>query len=393
MSNKKNRGQARLFSTLDSIERVDRSATKRRRRSRLDSLRESRAAADQARLGGILLELRILTQRCLTEAEAEAEAEVEGERLDGSPESDGSGRATEEVDALLENLLVARRDLLGGGGSGRPSIEGGEKGEVDCGASTRPTDASGKDRDDFSGGKSASGSSSGGGGSGDGFAEQLQREYEVLRNDWESVLNKHHSNLALHSGMAVDGAKFQSRAVNVSFWEQVRGGAEHERSKRRTTEGGGGAEDDGAEEASRFDFDDSKLYQQMLKDFVSSSGAHGGGAPASGGGAAAADPAREAAERLKRAVRKRSGGAGDVDLAPILAPEVGGSHADATRRSVALAKKNAPAVDRRASKGRKIRYSVLPKLVNFAFPVARPEQPKIGEEVWFKSLFGGVGNQ
>jgi protein AATF/BFR2 len=48
------------------------------------------------------------------------------------------------------------------------------------------------------------------------------------------------------------------------------------------------------------------------------------------------------------------------------------------------------AVDRRASKGRKIRYAVVPKLVNFTFPVSRPE-PTISEDVWFKSLFGGGG--
>ena len=49
-------------------------------------------------------------------------------------------------------------------------------------------------------------------------------------------------------------------------------------------------------------------------------------------------------------------------------------------------------VDRRASKGRKVRFMVVPKLVNFTFPVARLQSHKSGmdEEEWFKSLFGGT---
>jgi len=51
-------------------------------------------------------------------------------------------------------------------------------------------------------------------------------------------------------------------------------------------------------------------------------------------------------------------------------------------------KRKGSKVDRKASKGRKIRYVTHTKLENFAFPVNRPE-PIISEEEWFHSLFGG----
>lgn len=51
-------------------------------------------------------------------------------------------------------------------------------------------------------------------------------------------------------------------------------------------------------------------------------------------------------------------------------------------------KKSVKDVDRRASKGRKIRYAVIPKLVNFTFPQQRGESA-MDEDEWFKSLFGG----
>ncbi len=139
-------------------------------------------------------------------------------------------------------------------------------------------------------------------------------------------------------------------------------------------------------------FDDSKLYQRMLSDFVSSRSTAGGR------GGAPPNPAREAAERLGRALRKRTGT--DVDLASMWTTEGGGQGTTTSgdggattvpaKKSKTTAKTTAAVVDRRASKGRKIRYAVVPKLVNFTFPVSRPE-PTISEDVWFKSLFGGVG--
>jgi hypothetical protein len=88
--------------------------------------------------------------------------------------------------------------------------------------------------------------------------------------------------------------------------------------------------------------DDAKLYQHMLQDFLVLAG-----------------------------------------KAPVDAKSV------AKRKSSNKPKKE---MDRRATKGRKIRYMVVPKLVNFTFPVERMQSNTSGmdEEEWFKSLFGGA---
>jgi hypothetical protein len=217
------------------------------------------------------------------------------------------------------------------------------------------------------------------------LSTQLQNEYESLRTSWKTILNKHHSNLALHSGMSVNSSKFQSKAVDLSFWDQVKFATS------QTNQIGGSNAVDAAAKTKK-EFDDSKLYQQMLKDFISQSNSGSSGGGASGG--KRVDPAQEAAERLKRAMRKKNGvEGGDVDLTTLLLTQEGGSsnlpNSSTTNVAAATAAKKAN-VDRRASKGRKIRYTVHPKLVNFTFPVARPE-PMIKEDIWFKSLFGGVG--
>jgi hypothetical protein len=51
-------------------------------------------------------------------------------------------------------------------------------------------------------------------------------------------------------------------------------------------------------------------------------------------------------------------------------------------------------VDRKASKGRKIRYNEVTKLVNFTFPLSRPANANsnLDQGEWFRSLFGGAGN-
>ena len=50
-------------------------------------------------------------------------------------------------------------------------------------------------------------------------------------------------------------------------------------------------------------------------------------------------------------------------------------------------------VDRRASKGRKIRYKEIPKLVNFTFPLSRSNNSNLDQDEWFQSLFGGIGSK
>jgi protein AATF/BFR2 len=384
-NNKLKKRQARLFSTLASIEQTDRSASKRRKQSHLNSIQQSRAAADQTKLNGILLELRILTQRCLTEQEGSIDA-----LGDGALAKKG-GKLENEVDALLENLLVARRELMGHqleGVSKDDTSEASDDDEEEKGVDyAKLINQSSSKNDEDSDETSSDDESSASSNSDDTLTKQLQNEYNSLQSHWKSILNKHHSNLALHSGMSVNNSKFQSRAVDVSFWEQVQSGMEHDRFKQRTASKTGGSD---SIYADGLQFDDSKLYQQMLKDFISSSQATNGGASSTGKankrGGMMLDPAQEAAERLKRAMRKKTG-AGDVDLTSLLT-ESGATNVNDL--AVGVSKKKTSTVDRRASKGRKIRYTIHPKLVNFTFPVSRAE-PMISDDVWFKSLFGGVG--
>ncbi len=85
------------------------------------------------------------------------------------------------------------------------------------------------------------------------------------------------------------------------------------------------------------EFDDSKLYKQLLADFVKESAASAG----------------------------ESGPSGAIS---------------STQKT-----KNA-GVDRKASKGRKLRYVIHEKLVNFCFPQEREVTSTIDEDSWFKSM-------
>jgi hypothetical protein len=312
-------------------------------------------------------------QRSLMEGEAMAnngDKKEDGGSVDGEDESGdySEEKVKEEVDALLENLLVARRELMG------HQLDG--EVDVDYAKLIQGADNNDDESSDDEGSNISNDNNN--------LSSTLQSEYNALKTHWQSTLNKHHANLALHSGMSTNTSKFQSKAVDLSFWEQVKGSLEHDRFKS----GGSG----GNELSS---FDDSKLYQQMLKDFISASGSSAttNNSNSKKNKGMGMDPAQEAAERLKRAMRKKSGGnVGDVELTTLLTPGMndgGGGMLLSTGASNSGGKKSS--VDRRASKGRKIRYVVHPKLVNFTFPVGRAE-PMIPEDVWFKSLFGGVGS-
>lgn len=324
----------KLFSTLHSLEQTDVRASKKRKQTLQNSVKQSRAANDESRINSILLELRILIQRSTSAANAGVNTNTKnGEKV------------AEELDGLLENLLVARRELmnhhLGEGDVDYLKLIQSNAKSSDYGQQSDSTD-----NDNVN----------------NSISSTLQNEYASLQSHWQITLNKHHSNLALQAGLSTATSKFASKAVDVSFWEQVQSSVEHDQFRKvRPTDTSG------------FSFDDSKLYQQMLKDFISSGGAERTGKKGM-------DPAQDAAERLKRAMRKKSGG--DIDLNVLFDPEGEGK--------AVSGKKNT--VDRKASKGRKIRYVAHPKMVNFMFPVARKE-PMISDDVWFKSLFGGVGRR
>lgn len=152
-----------------------------------------------------------------------------------------------------------------------------------------------------------------------------EEEYSRCQQEWKDVLNRRHQDLRLHAGLA---SKTQFKVLDSSFWTQVESTVAHVKTRKRTS-----GEDEN-------EFQDAKVYQQMLKDFLTSA-----------------------------------------------------SHSsndnNATSTVVAQSKRTKNKVDRKASKGRKIRYVEIPKLVNFTFPVSRAQTTNLNEDEWFQSLFGG----
>lgn len=180
--------------------------------------------------------------------------------------------------------------------------------------------------------------------------------YMKCREQWMKVLNKRHDEIQLHSGMKMKAAS-QFKVVDQSFWHQVESTVKHDEIlngvNNSATENEPKEKDDLAvsvfeQNSSQFNrTQHEKLYQHQLKDFIKSTTSN----------------TASAASSL--------------------------SYMEGKNKK----KKNRQAqVDRRASKGRKIRYTVNPKLANFTFSVSRPE-PFIPEDEWFKSLFGGSSSK
>jgi protein AATF/BFR2 len=179
---------------------------------------------------------------------------------------------------------------------------------------------------------------------------RLQSEYETMKMNWKDVLNRNYRDVQISSGLAVkEGSKF--KVVDQTFWDQVQSTLNHDRFLHATSQMQLNVKVT-PEKRSLFGFDDSKTYQHLLQDFISTR------MERQQGSSGIVDAA---AERLRRSMKKKSRGDMTTDI------------------------------DRRASKGRKIRYVTHEKLVNFTYPTSRPVA-MIDEDILFKSLFGGHGN-
>mmetsp|Transcript_9764 Transcript_9764/g.21742 ORF Transcript_9764/g.21742 Transcript_9764/m.21742 type:complete len:376 (-) Transcript_9764:728-1855(-) len=174
---------------------------------------------------------------------------------------------------------------------------------------------------------------------------------------WSETLGSIQADLLLRSGRSVgrqSSNSFRPSAVDGGIWEQVEATVAHDRLMR-------GRSNDGSDEGPGSiirSFDDSRAYQQLLKDFLASRAtADATAIPSSSIAVRAAEDATANGKKKKR-----------------------------------KGLKVADDVDRRASKGRKIRYVEHPKLTNYCFPIPRSE-PAVAEDVWFKSLFGGASGR
>lgn len=165
----------------------------------------------------------------------------------------------------------------------------------------------------------------------------LQNEHETLSQEWKSILNSRYHALRVNLGLATNnntknkGNNFN--VVDISFWDQIQQTLQHENIIKRNVDS---IENEDNNNTIESIVDDSKIYKHMLQEYLSGS---------------SNSKSSSSAHKSQR-------------------------------------KSNKNKVDRKASKGRKIKYVTHTKLENFAFAINRPE-PIISEDEWFQSLFGG----
>jgi Apoptosis-antagonizing transcription factor, C-terminal len=355
-----------LFSAIRELDAEDSREEAKRRKRGHRLVEQSRAAQSQSGLYWSFVECRIVLQRSVAglhkwqqQQQRLAASENRGaSEASEDPSGQSSAEFVRQCDELLVHLLKGRRTLTRqqhatGSGEGQQDNDGEHDGAVDY-ASVLGTTANCDDAEHPT----------------DQLENVLQSEYDELRENWRDVLNKRHSDVRLRSGLT---SKSQFKVVDSTFWQQVEATAEHEHQHHQLRVSAAAARPpsaaSGLHDDSRPTFDDSKVYQQLLKDFLSSH--HGASGAAVTG---------EAHERLLRRRQREKG------------PRSSSS--------------GGAAVDRKASKGRKIRYHDIPKLQHFTFPIARGHASSGGgggggalpaaatttlldEDEWFRSLFGG----
>lgn len=295
-------GRKRELSVFDAIEELDsqdRKAERKRRKKTSSEKRKALEAQSQTKIYNSLLEARILLQRAVNKVTSVSNQENNPLLLDAASKK-SSFRET--CDALLEKLLRTRNQLSRSAGSNPEEYED----------RLMPSSSSVAN-----------------------LHNCLQREFENNREDWKRILNKKHRNLRLHSGVT---AKSNFRIMDSSFWEQVEATMEYEEIRQNNTKS-----------TKSILFDDFKVYQQLLKDFVTNSTNSNAGEETS-------------TETLRLSTKYKNN-----------------------------ENSKGKDVDRRASKGRKIRYKEIPKLVNFTFPLSRSNTSNLDREEYFRSLFGGAG--
>ena len=303
MGDQKSSKKRKNLSVLDAIEDLEvediYAETKRRKKSTTQAYR-SKAAQSQTKIYNHLLECRILLQRAVLGSPPSHD----DDNNDTDENEDNDDQVLDRCNGLLQSLLRARKQLLTGESEDNDDDDD-EYSELVTGPTSK-------------------------------LQETLQEEYETCRNEWKQILDRRHKDLKLHAGLT---AKSQFRVLDSSFWQQVDATVEYEKLRRQNQAS------DNETKNGMYELDDSKVYQQLLKDFVAHS------------------------------TVTAAGKAGMSQIG----------------RSKSTSSSNKQQVDRRASKGRKIRYKEIPKLVNFTFPLSRPHTTNLDQDEWFQSLFGGAG--
>jgi len=334
-----------IFKVIAKLHSADEKALKIRRTQSTKSIAQSNAARCQVEIFSHLMECRILLQKATGNLPLSTRNHQTVDTINESS-VDNNKTQTKLCDQLLYQLLHVRDQMM---------IR-----------STLRNDDDVDDKNDFSRMMDLDESVS------SSIDEKLERDYKSLKNQWKDVLNKNHAQVQLTSGLAIKaGSKF--KVVDQTFWDQVQSTVNHDRFLHATSQIQiQGTQDTVSQQqhnptitnqsltSSRnhsilLGFDDTKTYQHLLQDFISSRVVEH-----QQGSNSIVDAA---AERLRRSMKKKSRGQGGVSS-------------------------TAKDIDRRASKGRKIRYVTHEKLIHFTYPTSRPVA-MIEEDVLFKSLFGG----
>ncbi|MGK3734236.1 MAG: hypothetical protein ACI90V_001073 [Bacillariaceae sp.] len=290
-----------IFDAIEELDTQDRQADKKRRKETGAEKKRAVEVQSQTKIYNHLLESRILLQRAINNVNSISNSGDEQKDDESTTGTSTSSSFRGTCNDLIEKLLRARNQL-----SGRKIDDADKYEDLLTSSSSSTIDLN----------------------------NTLQVEYDEHKEDWKKILNRRHKNLKLHSGVT---AKSQFRVMDSSFWEQVDATTEYE--KIRNNKNG-------------VMFDDSKVYQQLLKDFVANS-TNGTGADGS------------STERMRSSTKQYNNNNNN--------------------------NRNNKDVDRRASKGRKLRYKEIPKLVNFTFPLSRPNTSNLNQDEYFQSLFGGAG--
>lgn len=316
-----------MFDAVQLLESQDARADGQRRASTAREIQKSRAAQSQTKIYSTLVECRILLQRAVSSSLV-VENDVDDNNVDNrSGRSETKRRKTVQLcNELLSKLFEARSKLGTATSHSENKIESSSSKKKKKDSIFYQNIVNSKD---------------------DGkLHECLESEYQQYRDEWKTVLNRRHKDVRLHAGMTTGGGSSSKQFLKVldsSFWQQVESTVQHE--ELRLSQTSNDNEDDEDNNSKRLaPFDDTKVYQHMLKDFV-----------------VAHQPGQEQTAQMRL-------------------------------RGSSSSKKKKAVVDRRASKGRKIRYTEIAKLSHFTFPTSRPVTYDIlDEDEWFRSLFGGAG--
>eukprot|EP00591_Stephanopyxis_turris_P011385 CAMPEP_0195529146 /NCGR_PEP_ID=MMETSP0794_2-20130614/31585_1 /TAXON_ID=515487 /ORGANISM="Stephanopyxis turris, Strain CCMP 815" /LENGTH=340 /DNA_ID=CAMNT_0040660401 /DNA_START=1 /DNA_END=1020 /DNA_ORIENTATION=- len=321
-----------LFSTISRLDSDDIRSSKHRRTSTASTLSKAKAAKSQTELYSKLVEIRILMQRNMQQMQVLFDLTDKTQRK-GGDNSEGSSSSSDDDDdenttAVLKDVQSAGQDLMNQLMAVRthmiPSLN-----EDASSSDDEETNIDTEEEEEEE--------------------KKLQSDYEKCRKSWKTILNQRHHDLKLKSGVLTMKTKNKFQVLDQELWDQIQATLSHEQlmkdtaSVRNDENSHDDADDekteDLKEQEDNFDnsalFDDSKVYQHLLRDFIANGSSKNNGA----------------AERRLRSLQKKKRGGGGAD------------------------------VDRKASKGRKIRYTVHPKLTNFTFPIARPA-PAINDGDW-----------